>query len=254
MPEGGHPAPLAGKVALVTGSSRGIGRYIALGLAEDGADVAVNYKAAAGAAEEVAARIRAAGRRAITVGADNTDRDAVRAMVARVAAELGGVDILVNNVGEFAYKLTREHSDADFERIIAGTIKATYYASLAALEHMRPRRWGRIINLGAAGAERAAGFQRMGPHMAGKSAVLSLTRTLAMEEGPFGVTVNAVCPGIVADRDLTREQAERMHDPENPTGRPGTSFDVADAVRFLARPASGFINGAAIVVSGGWEI
>src|SRR5690606_14128556 len=121
------------------------------------------------------------------------------------------------------------------------------------LPYMRQQRWGRIINVGAAGAERASGFREMGPHMAGKAAVVSLTRTLAVEEGPYGVTCNVVSPGIVDDRELPRSIAVQRHDALAPVGRPGTSADIADAVLYLASPRASFVNGACIVVSGGWD-
>lgn len=243
---------LAGKVALVTASSGGIGRAIALALARAGADVAVNYHRHAAAGEAVAEDIRRLGVRAACIGADGTQRDQLRALVAGAQQQLGTVDILVNNLGEFAYKPTADHSDEEFERIIAGTVGATFYATLAVLPGMRARGWGRVINLGASGAEHALGSRREGPHLAGKAAVVSLTRTLALEEGRRGITFNVVCPGIVNDRGLSRAEAEHRRDRDSPVGRPGTSEDIADAVRFLARPGSSFINGATLEVTGGW--
>jgi len=243
---------LKGRVALVTGSSGGIGRVIALTLARAGADVAINYHTHPDAGEAVASAAEAMGVRSAAFGADGTKADEVRAMVAGVETHFGRLDVLVNNVGEFAYKPIREHTDADFERIMAGTAGTTFYATMAALPGMRRRRWGRVISLGASGAQHALGSRNEGPHLAGKAAVVSLSRTLALEEGRSGITFNVVCPGIINDRRLSRDEAEKMRDPDSPVGRPGTSEDIADAVRFLARPASSFINGAVLEVTGGW--
>jgi 3-oxoacyl-[acyl-carrier protein] reductase len=244
---------LAGRVALVTGSSRGIGRHIALGLARAGCHVAVNYKTSRGAAEEVAAAVRQLGVQASAFQADCARAGEVRRLVARVEEAFGRLDVLVNNVGEFAHKPVLDHTDEEFERILFGTVGATFWASTAALPGMRARGWGRIVNLGAVGADHAGARRNIGPHLAGKSAVISLTRTMALEWGGFGVTVNAVSPGVIEDRELTREAAEGLRDPGNPVGRPGTSQDVVDAVLFLASPRASFINGACIDVSGGWR-
>jgi 3-oxoacyl-[acyl-carrier protein] reductase len=248
----GQERELAGRVALVTGSSGGIGRVIALTLARAGADVAINYHTHPDAGRQVAEEAEALGVRAAAFGADGADSAQVRAMVAAVLAHFGRVDVLVNNVGEFAYKPAFRHTDAEFDRIMAGTAGATFYATMAVLPGMRRRRWGRVISIGASGAQHALGSRNEGPHLAGKAAVVSLTRTLALEEGRRGITFNVVCPGIVNDRRLTRAEAERVRDPSSPVGRPGTSEDVADAVRFLARPSSSFINGAVLEVTGGW--
>jgi 3-oxoacyl-[acyl-carrier protein] reductase len=246
-------ASLRGCRALVTGSSGGIGRHIALGLARLGVDVAFNYRQHAEAAEEGAAAARALGVRAVVLGADCADGEQVRDLVAKAAEQLGGLEILVNNVGEFAYKRIRAHRPAEFERIIAGTVGATFHATLAALPHMRRAGFGRVVNLGAAGADQAMGGRREGPHLAGKAAVVSLTRSFALEEAGYGVTFNVVSPGIVDDRDMTREEALLRPDRLAPVGRPGTSADVVDAVLFLCRRESSFINGAVIAVTGGWQ-
>lgn len=246
---------LHGKRALVMGSSGGIGRHIALALAAAGADVAVHGRDD-GRTSSTAADIERLGRRSVALTADVSGPDAYRAsadIVDAVVAAWGGLDILVNNVGAYEFKLMREHSVDEFDRIMRGTVGTTFAASVAALPAMESAGWGRIINLGAAGAERASGFVEMGPHMAGKAAVVSLTRTLAMEWGPYGITCNAVSPGIVDERDATRHEAVMRTDALAPVGRPGTSADIADAVLYLASPASHFVNGAVITVSGGWD-
>lgn len=242
-----------GRRALVTGSSGGIGRHVALALARLGADVAFNFRTHRDAAEEAAAAARRLGVRAVALGADCADPGQVAALVSGAADALGGLEILVNNVGEFANKRLREHSPDDFERIIAGTVGATFHATMAALPHMRRSGWGRVVNLGATGADAALGAWHQGPHMAGKAAVVSLTRSFALEEARQGVTFNVVSPGVVEDRDLPRDDAGLRRDRRSPVGRPGTSQDVVDAVVFLCRPQSSFINGAVLTVSGGWQ-
>ena len=249
VPQGG----LRGCRALVTGSSSGIGRHIGLALARAGVDVAFNYRSHREAAEEAASAARGLGVRGLALGADCANPEQVRELVAQTALQLGGMEILVNNVGEFAYKRLRAHRPAEFERIIAGTVGATFHATIAALPHMRRVGFGRVVNLGAAGAEQAMGGRREGPHLAGKAAVVSLTRSFALEEAGYGVTFNVVCPGIVDDRELTRDEAVLRQDRAAPVGRPGTSEDVVDAVLFLCRRESSFINGAVIAVTGGWQ-
>lgn len=249
MPDGS----LHGCRALVTGSSGGIGRHIAIGLAALGVDVAFNYRSHPQAAADAAREAQAMGVRALALGADCADPEQVRRLVANAADQLGGLEILVNNVGEFAYKRLRAHKPEEFDRIIAGTVGTTFHATIAALPYMRSVGFGRVVNIGAAGAEVAIGGRREGPHLAGKAGVLSLTRSFAIEEARGGVTFNAVCPGIVEDRDLTRQEAMGRRDRSNPVGRPGTSADVVDAVLFLCRRESSFINGAVIGVTGGWQ-
>jgi 3-oxoacyl-[acyl-carrier protein] reductase len=245
---------LLGKRALVTGSSGGIGPHIALALAKAGADVAVNYRSNQVGAELVAEKIRATGRLSVVLQGDVTRLEDCEALVQSTVAALGGIEVLINNAGEFAYKLCRDHTPAEFERIIASTVGATFYCSMAALQHMRRAGFGRIVNLGAAGAERAGARPKIGPHMAGKAGVVALSRALAIEEGQSGVTVNVVSPGIIKDRELTREEALHMTDATAPVGRPGTSEDVVDAILFLVSPRASFVNGAVLEVTGGWEV
>ena len=245
---------LAGKKALVTGAASGIGAAIAIALAQAGADVAVNYRISAHQAAAVADHIVALGSKAVVLQADVCRPPECERLVAETVAQLGGIDILINNVGTFAYKKTRDHAAQEFEQIIAGTLGATFYCSLAALNHMRQAGFGRIVNLGAQGAERAAARVNIGPHMAGKAGVVALSRCLALEEAPFGVTVNVVCPGYIKDVTLRRCAALTMVDDTAAVRRPGTSEDVADAVLYLVSPQASYVNGAVIGVNGGWEL
>lgn len=247
------PETLHGLHALVTGSASGIGRHIGLALARRGVHVAFNYKSSQAAAEAAAEQARALGVQAVALGADCTDPRQARRVVEQAAAALGGLEILVNNVGEFTWKPLHEHTAEEFDRVIAGTVGATYHATMAALPHMRRAGFGRVVNLGAAGAENAIGGRREGPHMAGKAGVVSLTRSFAIEEARWGTTFNVVNPGIIEQRDLPRAEAVRQRDDGNPVGRPGTGQDIVDAVMFLCRPESSFINGAVLTVSGGFQ-
>lgn len=247
------PPDLRGLRALVTGSATGIGRQAALALARLGVHVAFNYKSSRVAAEAAADQARALGVTSVALEADCADPAQARAIVDAAADALGGLEILVNNVGEFTWKPLRDHGAAEFERVIAGTVGATFHATIAALPHMRRAGFGRVVNLGAAGADSAIGGRNEGPHMAGKAGVVSLTRSFAIEEARGGITFNVVNPGIIEERDMPRAAAVGRRDDSNPVGRPGTGEDVVDAILFLCRPESSFINGASITVSGGFQ-
>ena len=257
-PEAAGPAPripesLRGLHALVTGSATGIGRHIGLTLARQGVHVAFNYRSSREEAEAAAEQARALGVRSPALGADCADPREAHRVVEQAAEALGGLEILINNVGEFTWKPLREHSIEEFDRVIAGTVGATFHATMAALPYLRRAGFGRVVNLGAAGAENAVGGRNEGPHMAGKAGVVSLTRSFAIEEARWGATFNVVNPGIIERRDLPRAEAVRLRDDSNPVGRPGTGEDIVDAVLFLCRPESSFINGAVLTVSGGFQ-
>ena len=239
---------LSGRVALVTGSAKRTGRALALALAEAGSDVAVHFQTSGEAAVEVAAEIESKGRRARLICADLTDADATRIAFRAVAEELGGLDILVNNVGTIVWKKLEEHNSEDWQKSLGGTLFATLNASQAALPFLRASGRGRIINILDADAEKTDPVPFATAYKIGKRASFTLTKTMAVTEAPHNLTVNAVSPGTLEDSEV-KPALDRI-----PAGRYGTYADVVQAVRFLASDASAYVTGTQIKVSGGYMI
>jgi 3-oxoacyl-[acyl-carrier protein] reductase len=247
---------LAGRVALVTGASRGIGRAIAVTLAARGAAVAVNYASREDAARELCEQIAAAGGKAIAVGFDVSDAAAVEAGVARVVAELGGLHILVNNAGVSIDALLLRASSGDLTKILDINLKGAFHCCKAAARHLlKARADGRIVNLSSVVGEQGNAGQAM--YAAAKAGVLGLTKSLARELAGRGITVNAVTPGFI-DTEMT---AAALQGPARdallkqiPLGRIGEPQEVAEAVAFLAAPAAAYITGHTLRVNGGLRI
>ena len=235
---------LNGRVALVTGGSRGIGAAIALALANSGAAVAVNYRERAADAEAVAGKIKTAGGRAMTVGADVSQGADVTRMVAEIAAALGPIDILVNNAGIAIIRDLDHLTEEDFDRTILVNLKSAFLCTQAVVPSMRARRWGRIVNV-SSGAARGAGA--IGPHYnASKAGIEGLTRGYAARLVKDGITVNAVAPSLI-ETDMMRgrpELAQRI-----PLGRLGQADEVAQAVMMLVDNA--YMTGQTVAMSGG---
>ncbi len=243
---------LEGRVALVTGGSRRMGKAIALALAGAGADVAVTYRSRGREARAVAASMEKMGRRSAVIRADLTRPADCSRAVSRAAAALGRLDILVNNVGEWLVKSVEATDLAEWREVVDSNLTATYLCSRAAVPYMRRNRWGRIVNLGAAGAYRAHGTAKMASFYAAKAGIVAFSKSLAREVGRDGITVNVVSPGVIKDPELSREAARRRKDPETAVRRPGTGADVAAAVLFLVSDEAAFITGDVIGVTGGW--
>jgi 3-oxoacyl-[acyl-carrier protein] reductase len=236
---------LTGRVALVTGASRGIGAAIALALAEAGADVTVNYLERAVEAGAIAAGIAALGRRALTVSADVSDGAAVAAMVRTVGAQLGPIDILVNNAGVALVRGIDDLTEADFDQTISVNLKSVFLCTRAVLPHMREQAWGRIVNI-SSGAARGAGG--VGPHYnASKAGMEGLTRGYAARLVKQGITVNAVAPSLI-ETDMVRSGVASSP-ARIPLGRFGTSEEVAQVVMMLI--GNGYMTGQTVALSGG---
>jgi 3-oxoacyl-[acyl-carrier protein] reductase len=242
---------LEGRVALVTGASRGIGRAVALRLASEGAAVAVAYGSSEAAAGEVAAEARSHGVATTLLAADLADTAAAGTLVARAAEALGRVDILVNNAGLTRDQLAVRMSDSDWADVLAVDLTAAFTLCRAALRGMLRNRWGRIVNVSSvAGVTGNAGQAN---YSAAKAGLIGLTKALAKEVGGRGITVNAVAPGFV-DTDMTSALPAALIERALtvvPAGRLGTAEEVAAAVAFLAAPEAAYVNGHVLHVDGG---
>jgi len=235
---------LKGRVALVTGGSRGIGRAIAISLAEAGAAVAVNYLSKAGEAKAVVDAIHKQGGRAISVGANVSLAAAVNGMVAGVERELGPVDILINNAGIAINRPVDELTEEDFDRTMAVNLKSVFLCTQAVLPGMRKRRWGRIVNI-SSGAARGAGG--VGPHYnASKAGMEGMTRGYAARLVKDGITVNAVAPSLIETDMVTAvaSSAARI-----PLGRFGKPEECAKIVMMLLD--NEYMTGQTVALSGG---
>jgi 3-oxoacyl-[acyl-carrier protein] reductase len=236
---------LTGRVALVTGGSRGIGAAIALALAEAGANVAINYRTRNAEAESVAAAVRAMGRQAVTAAANVGDAAAVAAMAGAINERLGPIDILVNNAGIALIRGIDDLTEDDFDETIAVNLKSVFLCTRAVLPHMRAQGWGRIVNI-SSGAARGAGA--VGLHYnASKAGMEGITRGYAARLVTQGITVNAVAPSLI-ETDMVRSGVASSP-ARIPLGRFGTPEEVAQVVMMLIGNA--YMTGQTIGLSGG---
>jgi 3-oxoacyl-[acyl-carrier protein] reductase len=241
---------LAGKAALVTGGSRGIGAAIAGRLAAEGADVAITYATARNKADEVVRAIEAAGSRGLAIRADGADAAAVKAAVDETVKKLGRLDVLVNNAGLAVIAPVEEFSLEDFDKLLAVNVRAVFVAAQAAARHMKDG--GRIITIGSVNADRMP-FAGGSVYAMTKSAVAGLTRGLARDLGPRGITVNNVQPGPV-DTDMNPAEGAFAESLKALMAlrRYAKGEEIAGMVAYLASPEASFVTGASLTIDGGF--
>ena len=243
---------LSGKVALVTGGSRGIGAAIAKRLAREGAQVAITWSTNPDKATEVVESIKAAGGHAIAIQADSANPADIRRAVASVVEQEGGLDILINNAGVATMVPVEEFQEADFDRLMAVNVKGVYVATQEALRHLKAG--GRIINIGSINAE-VVPFPGMAIYAMSKAAIATFTRGLAREVGARGITVNNIQPGPVntdmnpADSDFAETLRGLMAVP-----RYGSAEEIAGLAAYLASDESAFVTGASWNIDGGFAL
>ena len=240
-----------GKVALVTGASRGIGRAIALRLARDGAKVALNFASNSAKAQEVKAEIESTGGVAMLVQGDVSDFATVAELVKKVVDEWGRLDILINNAGITRDNLLLKMSEDDFDKVISTNLKGVFNCTKAVTKLMMRQRGGRIVNMSSVVGLKGNISQTN--YAAAKAGIIGFTKSAARELASRGVTVNAVAPGLI-NTDMTAALSEKVKEvmlQEIPAGRMGTPEDVANAVAFLVSDQAAYITGQVLSVDGG---
>jgi len=247
---------LTGRVALVTGGGRGIGRATALALGREGANVAVNYSKSAEAAGDVVKEIRSLGTKAISIRADVGERTQVRNMVGETVEALGKIDILVNNAG-FVHRIDAMNMEDEkqFEDMMNVHMKGTFYASKDAGKHMVAQKWGRIVNVCSVSGIGTASLNTT-PYAISKGGLIIMTKRFAQELGPYGITVNAVAPGFIKTDFTLSLGRDYEAKAEAAAGiaalrRIGNPEEVAELILFLASDSSSFITGQTITIDGG---
>jgi 3-oxoacyl-[acyl-carrier protein] reductase len=215
-------------------------------------DVAINYRSDGEAADAVVRGIRGAGRRAVAVAADVTVPEAAARAVANAEEELGPLDVLVNNVGDFFFKPLGAMTDDEWRHVIDSNLSSAFFTSRAVLPGMRERGRGCIVNIGLGPAQLVRGAPNIAAYAVAKTGIVVLSLSMAAEEAPYGIRVNCVSPGLIDTGYLPPEQAEWMLK-RVPMGRMGRPEEVADAVVFLASERASYVSGANLTVAGGWD-
>lgn len=235
------------RVALVTGSARGIGRAIVLALARQGFDVAVHYHQSALEAEQTRQEAELHGVRAIKVRADVTQVKEAQGLIEEVAGQLGGLQVLVNNVGNYLKKPIEATTPEEWHALLDSNLNAPFYLTQAALPYLGQTGYGRVVNIGFAGAQNLLARPEITPYVIAKTGLILYSKALAQRLAPRGITVNVVAPGV-AENSVSKPVNEI------PMGRLAHLEELARAVLFFVDEQSGYITGQVMEVSGGWNL
>lgn len=228
-------------------------RGVCVSLARRGYTIAANYRPLRGHADETVRAVRAVGGTAQAFPADVADAEQAATLVASVVQTFGSVDILVAGAGPMIIKDAFAMTLTEYREMIEGNLSSLVYCVKPVLPHMRARHFGRIISFGMTGSDVTMGARHLSAYAAAKAAVVAFTRSLALEEGQYGITCNSIDIGDIRDKDADRKAALERRDYRNPTTRPGSWEDVGDAVAYFASDEASFITGAVLNVSGGWQ-
>lgn len=245
---------LQGKKAIVTGAGRGIGRAVAIAFAREGADILINYHSNDTAAKDVAIAVEDLGRKAMYVKTDVSNYEDVHAMVATAAEELGGVDILVNNAGISVPSMLLNMNEGAWDRVIGIHLKGSFNCTQVAARCMKEKRWGRIINV----ISTAGLFGTVGQinYASAKAGIIGFTKSASRELGRYGITVNAICPGVTATDMSTKvrsdDKLKETYLSRIQLGRFAEPEEIAPAFVFLASNDAGYITGQVLGVDGGY--
>lgn len=232
------------KVAVVTGSAKGLGLDVAKALTKEGYTIVLHFHHSVDEAKKALAEIQKASPKSIMVKADVISEAEVATMVGEVEEKLGRVDLLVNNVGNFLFKVFAKTTNSEFRDMIESNLYSALYTSRAVLPLMRKQKSGTIINIGAVGCERLIIREMSTPYFLGKTGVYVLTKAMAADEAKYGIRINMISPGSMAT-DIFKPE-------DFPSGRPATHADVIRALMFLISPDNSYINGANLEVAGGF--
>ncbi len=235
------------QTALITGAARGIGKAIALKLAQEGYSIAVHYHTSSAEAEATRLEIEEHGVKAVALQADLRDSSQAQALVQRAAQALGGLGVLVNNVGNYIKKPLEELTLENWHEMLDSNLNCAFYTCHAALPIMRDQRFGRIINLGFAGAQNLEARPSILPYTIAKTGVILLTKSIAKAEAKNGITANVISPGVI--ENSVSKPLELI-----PMGRLGTLQELADGVWHFVKPSSSYLTGQVLEVAGGFNL
>jgi NAD(P)-dependent dehydrogenase (short-subunit alcohol dehydrogenase family) len=237
------------KKALVTGSSSGIGKAIALDLASKGFDVAFHYNSSEEKAKKNCQEAEALGVKAIALQADVTKPEKAKSLVDDAATQLGGLSVVVNVVGNFLYKLTSEVSVEEWQEVLDSNLNSTFYITQTALPYLKAAKWGRIINFACASAHHVTAREKDAPYLIAKTGIIIYTKSIAQELAKDKITANIIAPGV-AENSIGLEETV----PTLPMKRPATLEEMNNAVWFFVNPEAEYITGQVLEVSGGWKL